>query len=277
MLIECRYCGAPLDVTPAQRSAKCRYCGSSSLIGEARTVAPATPPAWKPPPQWTPPAHVAADSSKPLRYRPEYWIHQIAGLLVTLAVAGVMATVAAVALISEFRSKPVTASRPTHSESVANSQRSAADTGLFEAKALGKLVSRYEKKLGIPVRAVELTIHREHAALVACAPDNPEHLNRYSYRGGEVEAGKPVKRAGFRGADDPSVFQLGDLPLERLPGFVSQAVEKLGYEKAKATHIIIDKRAGSARDVTVRVYVSNQRESGRVEFSGQGELKRVFR
>jgi len=274
MLIECKHCGAPLDVKPAKRTAKCNYCGSTSVIGEVRTVASSTPAEWKPPREWTPPAHVAADSSKPLRFRAEYWIHQIAGLLITLAVAGVMATVAGIALISELRSKPKTEARPSSGGTAEiETERS---SGLFDEKGLEKLSSRYEKKLGTPVRAVELTIHREHASLTAQSPDDPEHVNRYRYRGGRVDKGQPVPNARYRGKLSAHLFDLGSVPFARIPGFVEKAVSKLDYEKGKASHLIIRRKRGSSSDVTIRVFVSSKRESGSVEFDAEGKVVRTL-
>jgi len=56
MLLECRNCGAPLDVSGTARKARCNYCGQATEVRSARTVAQETPPDWKPPPSWRPPA-----------------------------------------------------------------------------------------------------------------------------------------------------------------------------------------------------------------------------
>ena len=68
MLIECGYCGAPLDVPDGTQTSKCRYCGKSSRVG-ARTIAQQTPPNWAPPQRWRPPEHVPANSDEELSYR----------------------------------------------------------------------------------------------------------------------------------------------------------------------------------------------------------------
>ncbi len=67
MLLECKNCGAPLDVGN-QINAKCGYCKASSVVKTMRSLAMQTPPGWQPPPQWTPPAHVPADSNQVLTY-----------------------------------------------------------------------------------------------------------------------------------------------------------------------------------------------------------------
>lgn len=53
MIIECRNCGAPLDVRPGMAVVECRYCGKTSQIAGTRTLNAVTPPDWQPPAQWT--------------------------------------------------------------------------------------------------------------------------------------------------------------------------------------------------------------------------------
>ena len=67
MIIECKECGAPLDVEQHASLARCQYCGRTQRVRTARTQYPVTPPNWNPPPQWTPPPHFPA-RSVPLRY-----------------------------------------------------------------------------------------------------------------------------------------------------------------------------------------------------------------
>ncbi|WP_438011055.1 hypothetical protein WME89_21740 [Sorangium sp. So ce321] len=88
MLLECRHCGAPLDVRDGERTARCRYCGTTSAAGSLRTVAPRTPPDWRPPARWTPPVHVPADSRVTLRY------HRTRSLILVLILLGAALPVA---------------------------------------------------------------------------------------------------------------------------------------------------------------------------------------
>lgn len=69
MLVECNYCGAPLDVREGARLTKCRYCGTVDERTKLKTVAVATPKEFRPPPRWVPPAHVPADSALELKYK----------------------------------------------------------------------------------------------------------------------------------------------------------------------------------------------------------------
>lgn len=84
MLLECRNCGAPLDIEEGKQTAKCRYCKASSRTDSLRTVAPTTPPNWRPPPVWLPPPHMVAPSV-PLPYSSD---PQRAILATTIGVMG---------------------------------------------------------------------------------------------------------------------------------------------------------------------------------------------
>ncbi len=68
MILECRHCGAPLDVKADVTLTKCRYCGVTSERRLLRTIAQETPRDYHPPKVWVPPPHVAAPSNQPLRY-----------------------------------------------------------------------------------------------------------------------------------------------------------------------------------------------------------------
>ena len=70
MLLECKNCGAPLDVRPSTLLACCRYCKVTSQTGQLKTVNRETPPGWRPPGVWLPPPHMPA-APLPLQYHPE--------------------------------------------------------------------------------------------------------------------------------------------------------------------------------------------------------------
>ncbi|AKT38613.1 hypothetical protein [Chondromyces crocatus] len=68
MLVECKFCGAPLDVGDTDSMVKCRYCDKTSQVRSLRTVMQQTPQGWAPPPRWMPPAHLHHPASQPLQY-----------------------------------------------------------------------------------------------------------------------------------------------------------------------------------------------------------------
>lgn len=68
MLVECKNCGAPLDVRPGYKFVQCSYCDRVQWLPKLTTLSAQTPAAWQPPPQWVPPPSAPAPSSRPLTH-----------------------------------------------------------------------------------------------------------------------------------------------------------------------------------------------------------------
>ncbi|MDC3962268.1 hypothetical protein [Polyangium jinanense] len=102
MILECRQCGAPLDVKPDATLTKCRYCGTTSERRLLRTVSAETPRDFRPPPQWIPPPHVPAPSNLPLTYHPA----PPRGAVIGALAAGIMAAVLGVTVALVTLGKP---------------------------------------------------------------------------------------------------------------------------------------------------------------------------
>ena len=64
MLVECRQCGAPLDVDNRAVFVKCAYCGANNRVRSMKTLAAMAPVGWVAPQTWTPP-----NQSEPLPFR----------------------------------------------------------------------------------------------------------------------------------------------------------------------------------------------------------------
>jgi LSD1 subclass zinc finger protein len=54
VLVECKHCGAPLDVNATASIVRCSYCGANSRVRSMKTLAPHAPSGWAPPQQWQP-------------------------------------------------------------------------------------------------------------------------------------------------------------------------------------------------------------------------------
>ncbi|MDI1449349.1 hypothetical protein [Polyangium sp. 6x1] len=97
MILECRHCGAPLDVKPDVALTKCRYCGTTSERHLLRTVSAETPRDFRPPKQWVPPPHLPAPSNLPLTYHPA---PPRASVLVALSAGAMMLALGVAAAVS---------------------------------------------------------------------------------------------------------------------------------------------------------------------------------
>lgn len=54
MIVECKQCGAPLDVASTTSIVQCSYCGANNRVKTMRTISQIAPVGWAPPPTWQP-------------------------------------------------------------------------------------------------------------------------------------------------------------------------------------------------------------------------------
>lgn len=114
MLIECKNCGAPLDVSPQRSISKCQYCGIKNRIRETKTLAQVTPPQWQPPPVWQSPSQFGPPQQYAYHHRsPVGAIIAVGMALVVLSVVVVAIVVASDASTKSGHAKPHTAA-PRH-------------------------------------------------------------------------------------------------------------------------------------------------------------------
>jgi hypothetical protein len=68
VLVECKNCGAPLDVNGVERFVRCSYCDKVNRVRTMHTMAAVTPAEWQPPPTWQPPPQFGPRRSQPLPF-----------------------------------------------------------------------------------------------------------------------------------------------------------------------------------------------------------------
>ena len=299
MIIECGYCGAPLDAKPNARTAKCSYCGTTSQTAQLRAVAGVTPPGWRPPKQWRPPEHVPADSAKLLTYRSPtpVWVFLLVPAIALIGVAGVV-----VAIISQQQSgmaaarqdmqaamreaqrhiaeqtgaQPSLAAASPDTDPAAR-QRLPADFNLFSGDSAAKLVKQYEQHLGGPFKALKLSLYPTYAFLEAQDPNAPKNVDQYPFRNGAIEESEPVRLSFVRGKLEDNLFDPREVALEKLPELIRTTSSELAYEQAEVSHVIVERNLPFIKNVVIRVYMSGLRESGRIDFKADGTIQRVFK
>jgi DNA-directed RNA polymerase subunit RPC12/RpoP len=305
MIIECAYCGAPLDVKNKDQSCKCNYCGTSNQVKTQRTVAFETPPGWRPPPQWQPPSHVTANSQQVLSYRKA---SSVTGLIVLLVVVGMLVVVGAItasvvsAVNTAARQVGAVNAQVGDATKQANdaiaqalAQASAAQAqadgmlgqvpqaakahpGLSPLSNAGVLqvLAAYKEVSGTsPLQVKSLTLHDTHSSVELQSAANPNQVDRYDYNAGRVRGPDPVRLIGSEKSNvkallfDPEKAALGQVETLKVT-----AMGKLAYEEAKITHVIVERDHGK---VVIRVYGGNDRQSGYVAFDARGKVTRVVR
>jgi len=70
MLIDCKNCGAPLDVPERGWFTTCGYCRTTQRVAKPPQGIYNTPPDWRAPQTWTPPPRVPANTAQPLQFNP---------------------------------------------------------------------------------------------------------------------------------------------------------------------------------------------------------------
>ena len=70
MIANCQHCGAPLNLNPATKTARCHYCKNVNRVRNMQTVLPETPVGWQPPPAWVPPPQYQLPQSALQYHRP---------------------------------------------------------------------------------------------------------------------------------------------------------------------------------------------------------------
>jgi hypothetical protein len=122
----------------------------------------------------------------------------------------------------------------------------------------------------------DLTIYDKYAIFEAQNPKNKDHVDRYTYRDGEVGDSDPVSLGSDKKKLDSILFPLDSVDLTMIPGLVERARTALkDVENGKASHIIIEKGSFGRGEPVIRVYISGERDSGYVEYSLKGQQKRV--
>lgn len=302
MLIECKNCGAPLDVTGRESFVKCRYCDHSSKVASLRTVAQATPEGWRAPSEWRPPEHVPARSDMVLKYHEHArrlvgWIMTSVFLVVGLGVAtSFLATQSVSGAIEGLTKDPAAQQKVQESTRAALSQAAQAleKAGLSARGALDSVsvqkvnyfaeggplqaAASFKQALGSENLAVkQLVLYPEYAFMEARNPKKPKHFDRYPLRNGVVDEPSPITTSSLGQDIEKKVFDLNAVALAKIPQLIQDTVKKLGYEDGQASHVIIQSNLPFSKDVVIRVYVRSERDSGRIDYRANGSELRVFR
>lgn len=94
MLVECKNCGAPLELRNTDRFVRCSYCDKVNRVRTMRTMAPETPAGWQPPPTWQPPPQFPHRAFQPLTHHPvrsplaNHAVYLIFGFVLLSSLAG---------------------------------------------------------------------------------------------------------------------------------------------------------------------------------------------
>jgi len=118
----------------------------------------------------------------------------------------------------------------------------------------------------------------EYAIAEVREPRQPQNVDRYLFRGGNVFPPTPVPSTSINGPLDAKTFTRAQVALEAVPRLIADAPGRLGIAGAHPTHVIVERDTvfGGGR-IVVRVYASTRRDAGYVEYDADGGLRKVVR
>jgi hypothetical protein len=264
----CPNCGAAVRLDPAREWVTCAYCKTSAFI-----ETPARRHAANHPPPHIPVIKIAAAARNLLAII----------LLATIlpVVIGVVVTVVSVArsVPATFRSSPTRSpdlpAQGGGSQPSPGAAQQVATDFFADPTPIPKL---FQGAIGTPLRATKLSIFPGYAIINAQDPKKPGNVDRYTLRNGSVGAPDPDRLAGGEKDNlEAHLVDIAAIEFALLPKMIADARTRLGYEGGKVSHIMLTKGLPFDKNTLWRIYVSSDRESGRVEYDTAGRMKKVYK
>jgi hypothetical protein len=146
----------------------------------------------------------------------------------------------------------------------------------FEAGNATQLIDGLRRAFKVEqLRVREVVLYAEGYVIVeAQDPANPEHLDRYVYRGGSLEAPSPLR--GTQTEFAPELFGLSEPDWSMLPALAAEALRQIPTEAGEITHVIADRSEFDEGQVVLRVYVNGPRGGGYLKAAADGTVLRVY-
>jgi ribosomal protein S27AE len=263
----CPKCGAGVQLDPDKEWVTCAYCGVSSFIQTQKRR----------------PTEEVVRAHQPVIHVQ----HKQSGCVPAIAALSVLAAVGAslagsvMTLIPSFETAKSIQSIVQTATQGSSSERgsppvplpSRPEENLFNDSS--KLRAKFEAALGGRVMLKELVLYDTYAIFSAQDPKKKEHVDRYTYRHGEVGDVTPVSLGSDKKRLATLLFPLDSVDFSIIPGLCERARSELKIEDGKVSHVYLEKGSFGRKDPVIRVYVRGERDSGFVEYSLKGERKRV--
>lgn len=196
------------------------------------------------------------------------------GAAVAAVVVGVVTSRAVTAPPPSLVSSPSPVSTPA-AESTAEAPAAALVEEDYFADAT-RAKARYEKVLGKPIMAKQLSLMQYYATLEAQDPKNRDHVDSYKLWANQVERPQPVRLGSDKQQLAQLVFSLDSIDFSVVPRVIKAALAELKLEEGKVAVVVLEREGQGKREPIWRVIVNGSRDNGVVEFSAAGEKLRTF-
>lgn len=141
---------------------------------------------------------------------------------------------------------------------------------VFDSREIARVLDAVQAKVGSPLRVTAVDLHPGHASVDARTTAHPRHLDRYSWRDGEVAGIAPIQ-VSAREDLDARTFARDEVQWERLPGAMREGLDALGLESVQPTHVAVRRDRGAG--ISVRVHYSGPRGGGTVDLDAHMRLR----
>lgn len=147
-------------------------------------------------------------------------------------------------------------------------------TTFYDPGAAGAVVESLDLAIAGPTRFTQISLYSDYAVAVAQDAGQPDHLDQYPWRSGEVGTSSPRPSTGDV---DSLTFDLDEVDWSAISRLASSAVALTGVEAGAITHVIVDRSTFDASlPITIRIYVSGPRSSGFLEATAAGAVTAVY-
>jgi hypothetical protein len=148
---------------------------------------------------------------------------------------------------------------------------------VWEEPQFSALLKTYHQKLPGKTRVLELALDESWDLLRVHDLSEPDDVSEYNYfrpSGPRWRGPNPgMLREGESLAE--SLFYLDQVALQRIPGLVRTAKEKMSFEGAKIVWIFVKRGPPPARDVQIEIIMDGKYNSGRLFADSQGNVLKV--
>jgi hypothetical protein len=273
----CPKCGANVRLDPDREFVTCQFCGASSFVQTQKR--PVTQYVHQ---QALPVIHVphAAQVQRGCAGA----IAIVAGLLgVGGAIAGIVASYVASSAASAVVQPVLDASpvgKPARTAPAADAPPDEPTGPLIEEDYFANATlakARYEKALGKPIMARQLTLMQYYATLEAQDPKNHDHVDSYKLWANKVERPQPVRLGADKQQLSQLLISLDSVDFRVVPRVIKQALADLKLEEGKVSAVTLDRDQQGSKQPIWRVIVNGSRENAVVEFSVTGEKLREIK
>jgi hypothetical protein len=146
---------------------------------------------------------------------------------------------------------------------------------VWRPRGVKQALDAVQRAAGGRLLMTQAVLYPQYLIVQAREPAQPENVDRFVFRAGEVDGPSPMLIAGT-GNLDAKTFTRDQVAFEAVGRLVRDAPTRIGIDGARTTHVIVERDTVFAGgEVVVRVYAGNARRSGYVEYDANGKLRRV--